>query len=135
MSSAVWSIQAALVARLKATAGVTSLVSSRIYDGRAPEGAPKPYIVVGESVEEPQNAFAQVGVADTLTCHVFSKSPENNRREVVEIVAAMDAALASPLTLEDWGTASCRPEFLTVVIEEDGTRHAPRRYRILARAA
>lgn len=135
MSSAIWSIQEALVARLKATAGVTALVASRIYDGRAPDAAPKPYIVVGESVEDQDNAFAQIGVADELTCHVFSKSPENNRRECIAIVEAMDAALETPLTLEDWGTAHCRPSFLTVTVEEDGTRHAPRRYRILARAA
>lgn len=133
MSTALWPIQVALVARLKATAGVVALVGQRIYDGEAPQGAARPYIVVGEGTEEPQNAFGSEGLDDTVTCHVFSDY--NGRKEAFEIVAAMDAALVTALTITGWGSAHMRPDFATILVEADGTRHVPRRYRILARKA
>lgn len=128
--SAMWPVQVAMVTALKAAAGIKALVGdpARVYDGQAPQGAAMPYIVVGDHTEVPSNVLGGLGWSDTITCHVFSRYA--GTKEALQGVAAMDAALAGPLTISGHGAARLKPEFGTVLVEEDGVRHAPRRYRV-----
>lgn len=121
-----------MVARLKGNAGVGALVGQRIYDGKAPQGAELPYTVVGDQTERPRRAYGRAGYSDTLTVHHFSSY--DGSQEVLAMVAATNAALQAPLVLAGFQPARLKPEFTEVVVEEDGTRHAPVRYRINARA-
>jgi hypothetical protein len=128
--SALWPVQVAMVTALKAAAGVKALVGdpARVYDGQAPQGAAKPYIVVGDHTEAPSNALGRLGWSDTITAHVFSDYA--GTKEALAVVTAMDAALAAPLTISGHGAARLKPEFGTVLVEDEGVRHAPRRYRV-----
>jgi hypothetical protein len=125
--SALWPLQKAIVQRLKADAALMGRVSG-IHDGEVPQGAAAlPYVVIGAPTEAPAGVLGPRGWSDTLTLHVWSGY--DGRKEALEIVALIDAALASPLTLDGHTSARLRQEFLTVLVEDDGVRHAPVRYR------
>lgn len=126
--SALWPLQKALATRLKANAPLMARVSG-VHDGEAPQGAALPYIVIGGPTEFPSGVLGPQGFSDTLTVHIWSGY--QGRKEALEIAALMDAALVEPLTLEGHTAARLRPEFRTVLVEDDGVRHAPVRYRIL----
>jgi hypothetical protein len=126
--------QAAAVARWKADAGVDALVGDRIYDGQAPKGAVLPYVVVGEPTQgRAMESMGGAGSEVTLTCHVWSEYEGSS--ECLNVVTAMTAAVAVPLTLAGYGERRLREEFVTVLVdtsEEVTRRHAPVRYRIAA---
>lgn len=130
--SALWPVQVALVAALKGAAGVKALLGdpARVYDGQAPQGAAMPYVVVGDHTETPRNLLARRGWESTITAHVFSA--QEGSKEALAVLAAMDAALASPLAVTGHGAARLKPDFSTVLVEQDGIRHVPVRYRISA---
>lgn len=126
-------LQAALSARLTGDAPLMARVTA-VYDGQAPQSTPEspvvlPYVVIGEPTEVPQRPLERAGWSATLTLHVWSNYP--GRREALEIADLMDAALAAPLALTGHTSARLKPEFRTVLVEADGVRHAPVRYRIL----
>lgn len=125
--SALWPLQKAVASRLQADAALMARVTG-IHDGRAPEAEPMPYIVIGEPTEIPFDTLGRAGYQPTLTIHVWS-AQRGTSQEVNEIVALMDAALAAPLTLDGHTEARLRPEFRTVLVEDNGNRHAPVRYR------
>lgn len=129
--TALWPLQVAVAARLKATAAVTALVGTRIYDGLAPPQAALPYVIIGEGTSAPRDALGTRGVSETLTCHIFSATP-GSRSQAMAILDAMNDALLPALTVTGWGTTRLRPEFTTALVEEDGRRHVPVRYRIFA---
>lgn len=125
--SALWPLQKALSARWKADAALMARLPGGIHDGAAPEGTAVPYLVIGEPTETPVEAFGASGYSDTITAHVFSEY--KGRKEALEIVELMNSALTTPLALDGHTSARLRQEFLTVLVEEDGIRHAPVRYR------
>lgn len=126
--SALLALQAALVGRLVADAPLMA-VATGVYDGRAPQGATLPYVVVGEPTEIPSGNLGPQGWNDTIAVHIWSGYA--GRKEALEILELMDTALAAPLVLSGHTTARLRREFVTALVEETGVRHVPIRYRIL----
>lgn len=126
--SALLSLQGAVLARLTGDAPLMGRLQG-IYDGAAPQGAPMPFVVLGAPTEGSGNTLDRTGWSDTLTLHVLSDYAGS--KEVLELVALMDAALAAPLAMDGHTSTRMRREFLTVLVEDDGVRHAPVRYRIL----
>lgn len=68
--SALATIQAAMRERLTAEFDVSVLVSDRIYDGEAPQGAALPYVVIGSATEDDAGPLGRAGYRDTLMLHV-----------------------------------------------------------------
>lgn len=83
-------IQAALVARLKAVAGVTDLIGTRVYD-RAPQDVTFPYIAIGDVFDAPFDAVDLRGQETVVRLDVWSRAP--GRVECRRILAAANAAL------------------------------------------
>lgn len=127
--SAAWPVHAAAVARWMGWPALAALIGDRIYDGRAPAGAIKPYIVIDSPTEVPQGTLGTAGSMNTLTAHAWSGY--DGSKEVLAMVAEMDAALAEPLAVEGRKATRLKYEFMTVLVEGD-SRHAPVRYRILS---
>ena len=119
-------LQAAIVTALKAHAPLMAVVTG-IHDGQAPQGAAAPYIVVGSATEVPGPTFGRAW-SDTLTLHIWSDYA--GRKEALEILDLMDAALASVLVISGHTSAKLRREFAEVLIDPDGLRHVPARYRV-----
>lgn len=76
-------IQRSLYLRLTGDATLTAMLGTApatpargalmgVYDG-APEGAPFPYVTLGEAIETPRNAHAVYGAETVVTLHVWSK--------------------------------------------------------------
>jgi hypothetical protein len=128
--NATWLIQSAAVERWESSAAVVALLGDppRIYDGRAPQGAERPYVVIDQQTEVPANVLAKQGSSNTLTLSVVSAGAV--AKEATTIRAALDAAVRAPVAVEGYGTAKLKPEFGTVLVEGDGTRRGVRRYRI-----
>lgn len=110
---------------------MVAIVGDRVFDGAAPQGAVLPYTVVGDQTERQRRSFGGAGYSDTLTLHHFSGYAGS--LEVLNMVKASNAALKEPLVPAGFRAARLKPEFTEVVVEDDGTRHAPVRYRIHAR--
>lgn len=130
--SLLWPAQVAMVTAWKASAAVKALLGdpARIYDGQAPQGTPKPYVVVGEQTDTPRRLLGKGGGSDTITASVFSAYP--GAKEVTAIAAVLDGVLVGPLVITGYGSARVKGEFATVLVEDDGVRHLPRRYRVTA---
>lgn len=130
--SALWPVQDAAAVRWAASAALKALIGDpvRMYDGRAPQGAAKPHVVVSNQTDVPRNLLTKAGSSSTLTVVAVTPPESDGAQAALAIVAAMDAAVATPLTIAGYGGARMRPEFLEVLVEEDGTRRAPRRYRV-----
>ena len=133
--SALASIQAAVVARLESSVPLMALLAGKgVYDGKAPDEdenhlpTPLPYIVVGESTESPVGVLGGAGYTDTLTLHIWSDYP--GAKQGLDILALLNAALAAPLTIAGHTQARMKFEFVTTLVEEDGLRHVPVRYRV-----
>jgi len=115
---------------------VAALVGMRVYDGTAPSATSWPYILIDSPTEvESGSAMGMRGFANTVSAHAFSKvvgydAEYGEGDEARAIVAAMDAAVrTSALTLTGHTAASLRLDFATLLVEPDGTRHAPVRFR------
>ena len=67
-------LQGAIVSRLKATAAVTALVGSRIYD-RVPAGTTYPYVTVGDGDETTDDTECVNGFDISLDIDVWSDDP------------------------------------------------------------
>jgi hypothetical protein len=128
VSVAWWAVQVALAARWLGWAPLAALVGDRIYDGRAPDGAEKPYIVIDSPTEVPQGTFGRDGANSTLSAHVHSDF--DGAEEIAAVMKEMFAALAEPLVLDGHTRARLRRDFATVLVEGD-SRHAPVRFRAL----
>lgn len=128
--SALWPVQVAAYGALTGHAPLMAAVAG-VYDGEAAQDAVAPYIVVGSATEVPANTFGRRGWGDTLTIHVWSEY--NGRREALEILDLIDAALANPLVIDGHQTARLKREFAEVLTDPDGSRHVPARYRVTTR--
>ena len=74
MASPSLEIQGAIVARLKATAAVTALVDTRVYDS-VPAGASFPYITLGQGDETSDDVDCVDGFEIALDIDVWSRAP------------------------------------------------------------
>lgn len=124
--SAVWPIQVALATRLTGNAPLMARVTG-IHDGRAPEGAVLPYVVISEPSEEDWGTLGKAGNATTFYLHVWSAT-RGSSKEVNEIGNLLEAAMAAALTVTGQSGAITRREFREVFVEDDGTRHLVLRY-------
>lgn len=93
MGSAVWVVQMALVEALRADFGMSTLFGgpARVYSDRAPDDAPFPYIVIGDTSETDFRAFRQPGHEGAVTLHIWTA--RDDREYLVAIYSAMESRL------------------------------------------
>lgn len=118
--SAMWPVHVALVARLKATAGVTALVGQRIHDGQAPQGETFPYIVIDSQTGNVQRSFERDGDRGTTNINIWSRY--QGLKEAAAIEAAVKAALRTPVTATGWGAVRIKWEQTRPITEGPDTR-------------
>jgi len=128
-------VQKASVERWKGFPSLAAIIGGRVYDGLEPEGSEYPLLRVGQKTEVPTLQYlGGNGWSNTIVGHAFSRYLGDG--EIAAIVEQMDAAVAEPLVLDGYGTATLRRELLTTLEEEGGKlRHANVRYRITTHAA
>lgn len=85
-------LQIAMVALLKADTELTGLLGGQfVYDQRAPEGRPEPYVLVGDHLSIPDNTHTTAGRDVTVTIHIWTRVRTNQQGQ--EISAAVSALL------------------------------------------
>ncbi|GAA3223266.1 DUF3168 domain-containing protein [Actinocorallia longicatena] len=101
-----------------------------IWD-EVPEGTPRPYIVLGESMETPDRDLATHGRQTVETLHIWSK--KRGMTETKLIMARVQALLDhQPLTIAGHRHIVTRWEFgQTLRDPEPGIRHGVTRFRII----
>lgn len=129
----------ALLARWRDDDALTDLVGEHIYSGTAPQTAvgqppiPYPRILIATSTEVPNNTFGRRGFENTVTAHAWGEKTSVSAMEsALEVMEAMNAALAVPLVLNVETTAYLHPEFTTSFAETEGDKqlyHVSVRYR------
>lgn len=122
--SALWPVQTALYARLSA-----ALPGVAVYDGEAPQGAPGPYVVIGERTEGEQSFMQQTGWNQTVMLHIWERAQTS--AGVLALLEQINAALKTELDVPGFWAARLRYEFGTPLVD-GGWRHVPARYRIHA---
>lgn len=93
MASPSYELQVAIVTRLKADAVISGMVGNRIYD-RVPDGAPFPYITIGEADETSDDADCIDAFELSIDIDVWSRDP--GFKESKEISDAVRKALKTP---------------------------------------
>lgn len=123
MSSAVLELQGAIVARLKAYAGVTSIAAGRVYDV-VPSGAVFPYVSMGPTDEITEEADCIDGLDIAFQVDCWSRAvgfPEVRRLAD----AVRDALHDYELTLTDNALTYFKHRQTRVFRDPDGlTSHA-----------
>mgnify|MGYP001301197254 CR=1 FL=1 len=124
-------VQAAIYDVLVADEDLSEMVVG-VFDGEAPEGTPRPYILIGDAFEVPDNAHGVFGRQTVTTLHVWSDY--RGWREATAIVDRVCALLDhQPLTIPGHQHIVTRFEFSQTLIDADrpDLRHVPVRFRIL----
>lgn len=124
----------ALMERWKEDAGIAAAVGDSVFEGEAPQGTPRPFIVIATATEVPNNTLGRRGFENTVTAHGWAeKTATRSALDIeFEMLEAMNAALEAPLVLNDQSTAVLHPEFTAHLVERDGDtslRHVSVRYR------
>ncbi|MCR9240348.1 MAG: DUF3168 domain-containing protein [Rhodobiaceae bacterium] len=88
--AASWELQKAIHASLVGDASLSSLVGGRVFD-RPPQDAAFPFVTLGDTEVEPDGAGSDGAAIHRLALSVWSRA--RGRREVKEIMSAVDAAL------------------------------------------
>jgi hypothetical protein len=135
MPSASWSLQQSVFAALTANAALTALLGSdRIYDD-VPQGAPKPYLTLGQTTVRDWSTGTEEGNEHLVTLHVWSDA--RGKKEAGEIAEAARSALHDqPLTLVGHRLVNLRHEFSEARRDPDGsTIHAILRFRAVTEPA
>ncbi len=112
--------QAALVAWLKADAGVASLVADRVYD--MPTSAPVyPHVAIGPSDTVPEDDELIDGVAETVQLDVWSRDQGRVGPCKAIVDAVYEALHEAPLDLPDpWALQEVRVVLARVMLDPDG---------------
>lgn len=98
------SLQAALVAALKADAGVAAIVGARVYD-EPPQDVAFPYVRIGEILVRPFHTDGQEAFEITFGIEAFSR-PVAGRVEAARLAYAVQAALHDQtLAITGYGNA------------------------------
>ena len=124
-----WALQRGVCQTLAGSVDLTTLLGSvRIYDD-APQGAPYPFITLGQSAVRDWSTGTEDGAEHNLTLHVWSRS--GGKKQVHEILEAIRAVLHDqPLMLADHHLVKLRHEFAEARLDPDGdTFHGIVRYR------
>jgi hypothetical protein len=102
-------LQAAVLAALRADAGVTALVAARIYD-EPPAQPIYPYVTIGRAETRPLGGVDGEGVEHALSLTCVSRF--GGAEEATAVVGAMRAALhGAELTLTDHRLVNLRATF------------------------
>lgn len=130
MLSASLSLQKAIVAALKADAGVSALVGSNVFD-TVPSSDPFPRITLGEDQVITERADCYIGEEIFVTIHAWSRKP--GFPEVKQIAGAVRLALhEAELSLDDCRLVDLSSEDVRFMREQDGvTSHAVITFRAL----
>lgn len=124
-------VQAAIFAKLTGDATLTAMISG-VYDGDAPEGAARPYVLIGESIETADDAHGAFGRQTVQTLHVWSDY--RGFAECNAIVGVLQTLLdQQPLDIVGARHVATRFELAQTSVDPDrpGLRHAPVRFRII----
>lgn len=134
-------LQAGIYTRLTTFAGLTSLVSTRVYDF-VPETAAAPYVVIGDDTASDWDTKSKHGWEFTLTIHCwdFEKA---GRKSVKAILSAIHDALhqqQANITVSGFTLVQIRREFQQTFQEtavegaNDRFWHGVARYRAVVHA-
>lgn len=126
-------VQAAVYAKLTGDATLTSTLGGpHVYDGEAPENAPRPYVLIGESIETPDDAHGMFGRQTVMTIHVWSDYAGFSEANAIayQIQALLDQ---QPLDIAGARHVLTRFEFAQTLVDPDdrSLRHATVRFRII----
>lgn len=85
-------IQEAVLAKLAATSALTALVSTRIYNGTAPQGVGLPYVVFSEiSSDRPRSMSGAVAIVDSrVEVLAYGASPDSSIAVADAVRGALD---------------------------------------------
>lgn len=118
-------IQTAIFERLAAD----DELGAAVFD-HVPEGAPYPYVVIGEAIETPNNWHGGHGRDTTVNLHVWSRQRgfSEANRIADRITQLLDH---QPMTVPGHAVISVRHEFSQTLRDTDPEiRHVPIRFRI-----
>ena len=134
-------VQAAIVAALRAAAGVTSQLAEGAEGVRdhVPQASAFPYLVVGETTARPfdfkdEGGKTEGGMDQQVTIHTWSR--QRGLQETKAIMAAVVAALdRQSLTVSGHDLVDIRFVFSQSLLDTDGlTRHGVQRFQVLTQA-
>jgi hypothetical protein len=137
MSGAAWNIQQGLYTYLNADTTLMGL-AKKIWDGVPPgqyngtlEPNNFPYVVIGDSIETPDDSHTRFGSVDTITLHVWSR--HQGDKEIKEIMGRMWQMLHhQPWAIPNYSRVMSRIELTESLRDPDGiTRHGVMRVRVL----
>ena len=138
MSDPGLAIQAAIITTLKATAGESSLVSTRVYD-YPPASQPGavatfPYITIGEAQSITERADCLDGTEHFVDLHAWSRGP--GFVEVKRVAGAMRAALhEAEIEVAGYRLIDLAVQDVRYLRDPDGlTAHAVMQLRVLVDA-
>jgi hypothetical protein len=96
------------------------------------EGTNKPYVVVGEAYETPDNSHDRKGRRTVITIHVWSD--QQGFKESVEIAdRIVDLLDHTSLTITGWTHIATRFDFMQTLRDPDpDIRHVPIRFAVTA---
>ena len=113
-------LQKALVAKLKADAGVVALVGARIYD-QPPQAALRPYVRIGGIEPRPLRTDGKAAASLTFGIEAHSRPVTSGRVEVTKCAEAIVAALdEADLTVAGYEAVQVQWQTQTVSQDSDG---------------
>ena len=124
-------LAAAVMARLRADAGVSGLLGSppRLYD-EAPPQPTFPYATLGEASSTPRDSAGGAALEHGLTVHVYTRY--GGRPEALDVIAALRAALHDqPLAVSGRRLVFLYAVFTDVFRLDQRTTHAVLRLKAL----
>lgn len=114
-------LQKGLVAALRADAGVTALVSTRVYDD-PPQDVTFPYVRIGDIQEQPYDTQTQTGAEPIVDIRVYSR-PNAGKVEASRVSAAIYDALhrqEASVTVAGFTLIELRRDALSTRRQSDG---------------
>jgi hypothetical protein len=133
MSDPSLELQAAIVSRLKGNAGVTAVVSQRVYD-EVPANPTFPYISIGDNQVLPDKADCIDGTEVFWQLDGWARDPHFPTCKQISkaVIAAMDDL---PLTISSYANIVCELNTVNYLHDPDGiTRHVAINFRFLIQA-
>jgi hypothetical protein len=126
VTTAALPLQRAIYARLAGDEDLTALVG--VYD-EVPEGAAYPYVVLGDTVETPDEEHGRGGLVVMHTLHIWSKY--RGFTEALNILGHVNRLLhRQPLTVAGFTDVSIAHDYSATLRDPDPQiRHVPARYR------
>lgn len=127
MTTAAWPLQQALYARLSGDPALTALAG--VYD-EVPENAGYPRVVIGETVETPDEEHGRGGLRVLHTLHIWSTY--EGFAQALAVLAEVNRLLhRQPLAVAGFTDVSVAHDYTATMRDPDpDIRHVPVRYRV-----